>query len=96
MLEVSNRGWHDVDIYLARGGMVTRLGTVTAAAVQRFPAASYLVRRQFQLVGRVIGSDASVTTDDITVRPGQYVQWVLGNDIRYSSVSVWSADSARP
>jgi hypothetical protein len=93
MLQIENRSWHDVDIYLARGGMTTRLGTVTATAAHTFPAAPYLVRSSFQLICRVIGSDASITTENITVRPGQYVQWTLGNDIQYSSLSVWSADS---
>jgi hypothetical protein len=90
-LAVTNHHFVDVTIFVGHDGQRTRVGTVTAASTEHFRLPWRLLRmsRQFRLLGEVIGSSETVSTEVLTIQPGQSIEWTLEHDLRRSSVGVY-------
>jgi hypothetical protein len=86
-LRVTNDNWHDVTIYLLRdgGAMPTRIGAVSGLNSRvlrlRHPPAGWI-----RLMIRPIGSQASFTTNQVVVEPGQVMVLRVQNHLAYSSL----------
>jgi len=72
-------------------GQRTRVGTVTATSTQQFDLSGRLLgsTRQVSLIGEAVGSREVVSTEMLSVQPGQYIEWTLENALRRSSVAVY-------
>ncbi len=90
-LVVVNHHWLDVAVYVVHDGQRTRVGTVTATSTQQFDLSSRLLgsTRQVSLIGEAVGSREVVSTEMLSVQPGQYIEWTLENALRRSSVAVY-------
>lgn len=89
-VEVENRNWSDITIYLMTGGLPQRLGMVTALGnasfafpSQRLYTGGSVRLRALPVAGRPFTSEA------ILVQPGQAIMWTLENDLDISSLSVY-------
>jgi hypothetical protein len=90
-LQVINHHWLDVTIYVVHNGERSRIGLVTAATNQLFmlPARLLGQSREIALLGKAVGSRATVRTELLIVKPGQAIEWTLESDLRRSSVGVY-------
>ncbi len=89
-VEVENRNWSDITVYLLAGGLPQRLGMVTSLRTttlafpsQRLNAGSGVRLRALPVAG------ASYTTETILVLPGQTITWTLENVLHHSSLTVY-------
>lgn len=90
-IEVDNRNWRDVRVFMGRGrqrfslGMVTSMRSATfALGEERFTAGS-----RIRLIADVIGSTDQVATDEVTAEPGLVIQWNIENVLSQSNYFVW-------
>jgi hypothetical protein len=91
-VRVRNHNWSDMTVYLARGGMRTRLGTVTTSSTRVFevprvftgPAAT------FTLIADPIGGAPVHITHPVQARIGQLVDFTIENHIAISNVAIWT------
>jgi len=90
-LTVQNHHRANVVLYAVRGTLRQRLGTVTAAATQRFalPPNTVADAGGFVLVGEPLGGDAPARTEVLHVFPGQRVVWTLESRLAQSTVAVY-------
>ena len=79
ILEVDNRGFADMDIFLINGGQRVRLGMVTGNTKTKLVIPSTFVSsgRQLQFVADPIGSTHASISDQIYVDPGDEVTMVI-------------------
>lgn len=91
-VEVNNRNWQQVVVYLEVDGMRHRLGTVSTGHTQRFamPRSAVLASGSVRLLADPIGSDEVFTTERIPIRRGQAIELTVQNHLRISSYAVWS------
>jgi hypothetical protein len=91
VLVVENHHWNDVVVSIAHDGIVDRVGTVTAASTQTFvlPASRFGQDGVFRLVAHPIGSDRTLASEQLIVRPGQEVRWTLEASLERSSAGVY-------
>lgn len=91
VLRVTNHHFVDITVSIERDGTRTRVGTVTAATSAEFvlPLRAFGVSREFRLVAEAIGSPEAVSTETLTIQPGQFIEWTLEHDLRRSSVGVF-------
>lgn len=88
---VENRGWGDLRIYVVRGGMRLRLGTVTSMNSATFD----LTREQLapgaviQVLAEVIGSSDRIATERVRAEPGLVIEWAVENVLAQSSYFIW-------
>ena len=89
-VEVENRNWSDITIYLMTGGLPQRLGMVTALShasfgfpSQRLNTSGSVRLRALPVAGRPF------TSETILVQPGQAIMWTLETDLDISSLSVY-------
>jgi hypothetical protein len=92
-VEIQNRHWRDLTIYVVRQGLRTRLGTVTAnrtatLLISRGHMQGY--RGDIRLVADPLGSGTSLTSEPIRVLPGQIIVWTLETDLTRSSIGLRS------
>lgn len=90
-VEVENHGWADATIYLVSGGLTRRVGMVTGSSSQSFtvPATYIGTMGEFQLKAHQIGSPGSLTTDVMTIQPGQMIKFTVENHLPNSSYGVY-------
>jgi hypothetical protein len=90
-VEVDNHGWADAAIYLVSGGLTRRVGLVTGSSSQSFtvPASFIGTMGEIQLRAHPIGTTGSMTTDLMTVQPGQVVRFTVENHLANSSYGVY-------
>jgi hypothetical protein len=90
-LQVQNHHWRDLTLYAIHDGQRSRIGTVTAVstAVFTLPAHLLAANGEMRFVADAIGSQDTVTTERLIVRPGQRVGWTLESDLARSSVAIW-------
>lgn len=90
-VQVENHGWTDAAIYLLSGGLTRRVGLVTGSSSQSFtvPAGYIGTMGEIRLQAHPIGSNGSLTTDLMTVRPGQIVRLTVENHLPNSSYGVY-------
>jgi hypothetical protein len=90
LLVVENHHWNDVVIHLLHDGVADRIGLARAVEISTFviPARQLGTGGAVQLRAHPVGAPDSYTTDLLTVRPGQQIQWTLESDLTRSSVGV--------
>lgn len=91
VLNIVNRQWQDVRIYLIGSGQALRVGTVTAVSEHSFTLPSWMLgpSRIIRIYVNVIGGNAYFQTDPISVQPGQYVELRLEQDLSRSTYGVY-------
>lgn len=89
---VQNHNWADMNVYLDRDGMRTRLGTVTTASTRVFSLPRGIGTRAgaVRLVADPIGGRAAYTTAPLLISPGQRIEFTIENHVNISSVAVWN------
>ncbi|MGH7497696.1 MAG: hypothetical protein ACREL3_02470 [Gemmatimonadales bacterium] len=90
-VEVENHNWSDMVIYLDRGNLSQRLGTVTAqnSAVFTFPYLQLGTTGNARLRADPIGDLRSFSSETLNVQPGQTIKWTIENDIDRSFLGVY-------
>jgi hypothetical protein len=90
-LQVVNRHWLDVAVYVIHDGQRTRVGVAggTAETQMMLPSRLLGVGGDIQLYGDPIGSDDRALTEVLVVHPGQFIQWSLEWGLERSSVGVY-------
>ena len=90
-VEVENHNWSDMVIYLDRGNLSQRLGTVGTlhTAVFTFPYLQLGPTGNARLRADPIGNLRSFSSEDINIQPGQSLRWTIENDIDRSFLSVY-------
>lgn len=93
-LEVENRNFLDVTVYLIQHGNRQRLGTVTGSST-----ATVMIPKQFlrgysaelRFLADPVGSPNAVVSDAVSLRPGEHIHWTLdkvGRSGMQSSIAV--------
>lgn len=95
-LRIENRFYGDVVIYIERGGIRTRLATVTAATTRSLmiPKRYFEILTPLRLVGEGIGAASggqrvTTATQNLLVRPGQQIVWTLETQLERSNVGIY-------
>jgi hypothetical protein len=90
-LQIVNRHWLDVAVYVIHDGQRTRLGVAGGTAETQMMLPSHLlgVGGDIQLYGDPIGSAERAVTEVLVVHPGQFIQWLLEWGLERSSVGVY-------
>ena len=90
MLQVSNQNWSDMNVYLLRGGLKQRLGTVGSNTTSRFklPHHIFTSSEPVRLLADPIGNARTYTSPPLLVGPGQTVEWRLENNVNLSSAFI--------
>ncbi len=88
-LEVENNTTLDVRIYLLRGAMPTRLGTVAGMSTAVFELKPEAIDREIRLYANPVAGWRRTITDPIAVKPGQIVSLKLDNMLRSYRLSIW-------
>lgn len=90
-VEVENHNWSDMVIYLERGRLSRRLGSVTSqnTAVFTFPYLFLGNTGNATLRADPIGNLRSFSSEDLNVQPGQTIKWTIENDIDRSFLAVY-------
>lgn len=91
-VEVTNRNWRQVVVYLEADGMRHRLGIVNTGKTQQFamPRSVSLASGDVRLVADPIGTDDVFSTERIPVRRGQEIELTVQNQLPISSYAVWT------
>lgn len=90
-LLVRNHHWLDINIYMMRGNVKQRLGTVTGTSEKRFtiPWSKLNGQTGLQLIADPVGQSGELVTETIALRPGAEVEWTIEYGMRSSSISVY-------
>ncbi len=90
-LEVENHGWSDVVIYLVRGTAVERIGMVGSLNTRTFvfPFRRLGTGNDVRLRADPIGDLSTFTSENLQVRPGQWIKWTLESDLTRSFLAVY-------
>lgn len=90
-LQVVNRHWLDITIYVVRGGQLTRVGVATSSSETGMVLPSRLLSSdsELRLYGEPIGSLERAITEVLVVQPGQYIEWQLEAELSRSTVGVY-------
>lgn len=90
-VEVTNRNWSDMVVYVVRSGSRFRIGSVTAHGTTRLriPTSVLPPVGGMQLMFDPIGSTPTYTSEPIQVRSGQRVAFTIEQYLPSSSFSVW-------
>ena len=90
-LEVDNRNFNDVVIYLRREGVRTRIGEVTGSmfATLMIPRALLSgITREVQFQADPVGADRTITSFPVFIRPGEHVHLTIENNFRAANIQV--------
>jgi hypothetical protein len=88
-LQVENNTTLNVRIYLLRGGLPTRLGTVEGMSTTVFDLNEDALDRDIRYRADPVGGWRRATTEPIAVKRGQRVSLKLDNMLRSYRLSVW-------
>ncbi len=95
-MRVENRFYGDVVLYIDRGGMRSRLTTVTGTTTsdilipRRYFTTGVPIRLIAEGIGAASGGErVSTNTGDLMVRPGQRIVWSLETQLQRSTVGVY-------
>lgn len=90
-VRVANHNWSDMNVFIDRDGVRTRLGTVTTASSRTFmiPRGVMTVSGTLRLVADPIGGSGVYVTSPLLVSPGQLVEFTIENHVNLSSYTVW-------
>ena len=78
-VRVQNQAFLDVAVYVVRGGLRSRIGTVTgnSTAVLTIPKSLVLPLTQLRFIANPIGGRAQPVSEEITVSPGDEVALIV-------------------
>ena len=90
-LLVRNHHWLDINVYLLRGNIRQRLGTVTGASERTFsiPWARLVGQTGLRLIADPVGQSEELGEEAVGVRPGSVVEWTIESVMRQSSITVY-------
>jgi hypothetical protein len=90
-VEVENHNWSDMVIYLDRGNLSQRLGTVGTlhTAIFTFPFLQLGNAGNARLRADPIGNLRSFSSEAINIQPGQSIKWTIENDLDRSFLAVY-------
>lgn len=90
-IEVENHNWSDMVIFLDRGNLSQRLGTVTSQTTAVFTVSYYQLGStgSARLRADPIGALRNFSSETLNVQPGQTVKWTIENDIDRSFLGVY-------
>lgn len=91
VLNIVNRHWQDVRVYLIGAGQPLRIGTVTAITDHSFTLPGWMLgsSRVIRIYVNAIGGNEYFQTESISVQPGQYVEVRLETDLSRSTYGVY-------
>jgi hypothetical protein len=90
-LEVDNRNFSDVVIYLRREGTRTRIGEVTGSMLVTLMIPRSLlsgITREVQFQADPVGADRTITSYPVFIRPGEHVHLTIENNFRAATIQV--------
>jgi hypothetical protein len=89
-LRVENHNWVNVIIYVLHDGQRTRLGMATGSKTTDLTIPYWVVRQAstIQLLGDPVGSNDSITTNAVTVRPWMQLDWTLETNLSRSALTI--------
>lgn len=89
-LEVENRSWATMHVYVVSGGQWESLGQVTSQTTESYELSSSMLGTsdEVRLAADPVGSTRAYLSDPVLVRPGDRVSWTLQNNLSMSSVMV--------
>jgi len=89
-LRVENNSRSDVVVYVVRGSVRTRLGTVTPSATQTFAISGAIIGDQggISLLADPVAGGRSLLSQNVYVRPGQRLVWTLESRLDRSMLAV--------
>jgi hypothetical protein len=90
VLQVANNSWSDMNVYVVRGSMRQRLGTVGSLGTGKFrlPRHIFTSPEPMRLLADPIGSTRPYLSPPLLVNPGQVVEWRLENNVQLSSAFI--------
>ncbi len=90
MVQVHNRHWQDVNVYLLIGGTRYRLGTVSTSQTARFGISRFAGwdTHAMQIFVDPIGSTDSYTSESFTLADGQWADLVVEGTLALSNYMV--------
>lgn len=90
-VNVVNRNFREIVVYVARSGTRFRLGMVTSMHSEQFdvPGDFLVPGSVIRIVAEVVGSTESTDTEEIRVEPGLVIDWVIENEIIHSNYFVY-------
>jgi hypothetical protein len=90
-VEVENHNWSDMVIYLDRGSLSQRLGTVGTlhTATFTFPFLQLGTTGTARLRADPIGNLSSFSSEPINIQPGQSIKWTIESDLDRSFLAVY-------
>jgi hypothetical protein len=89
-VRVENNSRSDVVVYVVRGSVRTRLGTVTPATSQTFTISGAIIGDQggISLLADPVAGGRSLLSQNVYVRPGQRLVWTLESRLDRSLLAV--------
>jgi len=89
IVRVSNHGWDEIELSAMRNGTRRILGVVSAAQTATLVVSSDMLDTdgRLQLAARIQGRPALTLMQPLRVPEGNYVDWLLENDVTRSTVS---------
>ena len=94
-LEIDNRGLVDITIFVSHDGLKERLGRSIAASHDslfiplRIVGLANPVRLVAESAGKRSGTQAALTTDLITMRPGIRLVWTIESELQRSHLGIY-------
>ena len=91
VLEVENRNWSDVVLYVVHDGSTTRFMSVTAARTQTVPIAPRFIGATgvVRFIAHRVGGDDDYYSPSVSVRTGGTIALTLQPELNMSSIGVW-------
>jgi hypothetical protein len=87
-LQVRNENFLDMDVYAVSNGLATRIGTVTGNSTAHFVLNESLAAQDLRIVATPIGGNGRASSGNITVAPGETIDFRIGSTLRNSSVVI--------
>jgi hypothetical protein len=88
-LSVTNDNFYDMNVYVVSGALGTRLGTVTGNSRTRFTVRQNLFPTgQVRFVALPIGGFGRGASDNISVFPGQSVEFRIGSNLALTTALI--------
>lgn len=92
-VEVFIRSFHHqpVRIFIVRGATAHRLGLVAEGRGRTFtlPKGFYGRGVAMYFVFTLVGGGERFASETLSLRPGNYVEWTLARELKYSTVFIW-------
>ena len=89
IVRVSNHSWDEIELSAMRGGSRRILGVVSAAQSATLVVSQDMLDTdgRLQLAARIQGKPTLLLMQPLRVPAGNYVDWLLENDVTRSTVS---------